>query len=161
MEFTNILIQLFLFLLLFYFGIPINKLYLNKIKFNIIDNYILNSIFYINFFLLLSFFNLNIYELLISYLILISIILISNFKYFFSQIKKFKINFFLFSIIFITLIIISVDISSSITLGWDPQKFWIYKTINFYDNGSIESQERHMDILDLLRMNLALKTLPK
>ena len=139
MEFTNILIQLFLFLILFYFGIPINKLYLNKIKFNIIDNYILNSIFYINFFLLLSFFNLNIYELLISYLILISIILISNFKYFFSQIKKFKINFFLFSIIFITLIIISVDISSSITLGWDPQKFWIYKTINFYDNGSIES----------------------
>ena len=139
MEFINILIQLFLFLILFYFGIPINKLYLNKIKFNIIDNYILNTIFYINFFLLLSFFNLNIYELLFSYLILISIILISNFKYFFSQIKKFKINFFLFSIIFITLIIISVDISNSITLGWDPQKFWIYKTINFYDNGSIES----------------------
>ena len=139
MEFTNILIQLFLFLILFYFGIPVNKLYLNKIRLNIIDNYVLNTIFYINFFLLLSFFNLNIYELLVSYLILISIILILNFKYLFSPIKNLKINFFLFSIIFITLIIISVDISSSITLGWDPQKFWIYKTINFYDSGSIEN----------------------
>ena len=139
MEFTNILIQLFLFLILFYFGIPVNKIYLNKIQLNIIDNYILNTIFYINFILLLSFFNLNIYEMLISYLFLISIILISNFKYFFLLIEKFKINFFLFSITFITLIIISVDISSSITLGWDAQKFWIYKTINFYDNGSIES----------------------
>jgi len=139
MEFTNILIQLFLFLILFYFGIPVNKIYLNKIQLNIIDNYILNTIFYINFFLLLSFFNLNIDELLISYLFLISIIFISNFKYFFLLIEKFKINFFLFSITFITLIIISVDISSSITLGWDSQKFWIYKTINFYNNGSIES----------------------
>ena len=139
MEFTNILIQLFLFLILFYFGIPVNKLYLNKIRLDIVDNYVLNTIFYINFFLLLSFFNLNIDELLISYLFLISIIFISNFKYFFLLIEKFKINFFLFLITFITLIIISVDISSSITLGWDSQKFWIYKTINFYNNGSIES----------------------
>ena len=32
-----------------------------------------------------------------------------------------------------------MDISNQIVLGWDAQKFWFYKTINFYDNGNLES----------------------
>lgn len=145
MEFINILFQLFIFLILFYFGIPISKFNVNNnIRLNFIDNYIINTIFYINFFLLLSFFNFTIYQLLVSYLIFIAILLTLNFKYFFSQIKKLQLNLFLFSITSITLIAISIDISTSLTLGWDSQKFWIYKTINFYDNGSIESL-KHID----------------
>ena len=42
------------------------------------------------------------------------------------------------------MIVISIDISNSIALGWDAQKFWIHKTINFFNNGTIENL-KHLD----------------
>jgi len=145
MEYLNIIIQLFLFFVIFYFGIPVNKfLSTNNIKLNTIDNYTFNIIFYINFFLIISFFNFNITKLIILYFTLLSILIIINIRFFFFEIKRLKIKFFFLSIIFLITVIISVDISNSITLGWDSQKFWIYKTINFFDNGTIESL-RYLD----------------
>ena len=47
-----------------------------------------------------------------------------------------------------------MDISNQIVLGWDAQKFWVYKTINFYDNGNLESLknlDKYLRRLDMLK----------
>ena len=141
MEYINIFIQISLFIILFYFRIPINIISFDAIykKLDIIDSYTFNIILYINLFLFLSFFNLNIYNILIAYFIFLIIFFLFNINNFLAQLKKINNNYFLFIVLFITLMIISVDISNSITLGWDAQKFWIYKTINFFSNGTIEN----------------------
>lgn len=141
MEFINIFIQILLFLILFYFRIPINKINFNAAdkKLDVIDNYTSNIILYINLFLFLSFFNLNIYSILITYFVFFIFLFLLNINNFLFQLKQINKNYFLLIILFITLIAISIDISNSISLGWDAQKFWIYKTINFFSNGTIEN----------------------
>ena len=141
MEYINIFIQISIFIILFYFRIPINKIRFDATykKLDIIDSYTFNIILYINLFLFLSFFNLNIYNILIACFIFFIIFLVFNINNFLAQLKKINNNYFLFIVLFITLMIISVDISNSISLGWDAQKFWIYKTINFFSNGTIEN----------------------
>ena len=141
MELVNIFVQILLFFGIFYFGIPLNKLYpgiiYKKIKF--LDNYLFNIIFYINYILVLSFFNLTINEILIIYLILLIILILLNRKHYLSESIITKSNIGFFSIIFMILFLISTDVANSLTLGWDAQKFWIYKSINFYENGTIEN----------------------
>ena len=141
MEFINIIIQIFLLLSLFYLRIPIDNIYYNSPskKLDVIDNYTFNIIVYINFFLFLSFLNLNIDNILIAFFIFLFFLLTFNITNFLAQLKQVTQNYFLFIILFVTLIVIFIDISNSIALGWDAQKFWIHKTINFFNNGTIES----------------------
>ena len=141
MEFINIIIQILLFLSLFYFRIPIDNIYYNSPskKLDVIDNYTFNIIIYINLFLFLSFLNLNINNILIIFFIFLFFLLTFNITNFLAQLKQITQNYFLFIILLIALIVISIDISNSITLGWDAQKFWIHKTINFFNNGTIEN----------------------
>ena len=58
MEFINIIIQILLFLSLFYFRIPINNVYysLPSKKPDVIDHYTFNIIVYANFFFIFIFF---------------------------------------------------------------------------------------------------------
>ena len=139
MEFINIIFQILLFLSLFYFRIPINNIYFSSPskKPDVIDHYTFNIIVYINFVLFLSFLNLDINNILIISFIFLFFFLTFNINNFLTQLKQITQNYFLFIILFIALIVISIDISNSITLGWDAQKFWIHKTINFYNNGTI------------------------
>ena len=141
MELLNIFIQIFLF---FIFFSIINfsktyKFYKTSFNLNFIENLNYNVIIHINFFLILSFFNLNIDEILKIYFITLFILFFLIIKNGFFDIKDIKQNNINLFILFISFLIIAVDLSSSLTLGWDSQKFWIYKTINFYDGGSIES----------------------
>ena len=83
--------------------------------------------------------NLDINNILINSFIFFFFSYTFNINNFLTQLKQVTQNYFLFIILFIALIVISIDISNSITLGWDAQKIWIHKTINFYNNGTIEN----------------------
>jgi hypothetical protein len=47
-------------------------------------------------------------------------------------------NYFYFFILVI-FFLISIDISYSLTLDWDAQKFWFFKVLNFYNNETIDN----------------------
>ncbi len=138
MELINIFFQISLFFIFFSLGIFIKQSNLgnSKIKINSSENLIFNVIIHINFLLLLSFLNIGINEILIAYFILLFILFVKNYSFYLKDIRK---NYLKLFILFISCVIISVDLSNSLSLGWDSQKFWIYKVINFYDGGTIES----------------------
>ena len=138
MELINIFFQISLFFIFFSLGIFIKQSNLgnSKIKINSSENLIFNVIIHINFLLLLSFLNIGINEILITYFILLFILFVKNYPFYLKDIRKNYLNLF---VLFISCVIISVDLSNSLSLGWDGQKFWIYKVINFYDGGTIES----------------------
>ncbi len=104
-------------------------------------NLTFNAIFQINLILLLSFFNLNLEKIVVIYLSIISIIFIFyiyKWKIFTSYIKK--INYKIFTLSFIC-IVIFLDIAFNLTLSWDADKFWFFKTLNFYNNNSVSNLE--------------------
>ena len=138
MELINIFFQISLFFIFFSLGIFIKQSNLgnSKIKINSSENLIFNVIIHINFLLLLSFLNIGINEILITYFILLFILFVKNYPFYLKDIRKNYLNLF---VLFISCVIISVDLSNSLSLGWDGQKIWIYKAINFYDGGTIES----------------------
>ena len=141
MELLNIFIQIALFFI-FFSTIQFLKIYKFHgvpFKLNFIENLNYNAIIHINFFLILSFFNLNINEILKIYFIALFILFFLTIKNGFFNIKEIKQNNLNLFILLISCLVIAIDLSNSLTLGWDSQKFWIYKTINFYDGGSIES----------------------
>ena len=130
MEFLNIFFQIFLFFI--FFSIinfsKIYKFYNSSFKLNFIENLNYNVIIHINFFLVLSFFNLNINEILKLYFITLFILFFLIIKNGFFDIKDIKQNNINLFILFISCLIIAIDLSNSLTLGWDSQKFWIYKS---------------------------------
>tara|TARA_B100001057_G_scaffold384034_1_gene390408 strand:+ start:2185 stop:3279 length:1095 start_codon:yes stop_codon:yes gene_type:complete len=50
---------------------------------------------------------------------------------------SFKENFYYFVLLFITSIVIFFEVSNNLVLGWDAEKFWIYKTLSFYNENTI------------------------
>ena len=55
----------------------------------------------------------------------------------YKRINWFSSNKILYFVIFFILIVLSIEISVRLTLGWDSQKFRFYKTLNFYNEGTI------------------------
>ncbi len=141
MELLNIFIQMVLFFIFFSTiqFLKIYKFHNVPFKLNFVENLNYNVIIHINFFLILSFFNLNIDEILKIYFITLFILFFLTIKNGFFDIKEIKQNNINLFILLFSCLVIAIDLSNSLTLGWDSQKFWIYKTINFYDGGSIES----------------------
>ena len=141
MEFIFILLQITLFFFIISIKIPFKFQLINvdKKNFNPVDYLILNISIHLNFILILSFLNINISQILICYFIFIILNLLIDIKNLKNHYKEIKNYFFSLTIVFLTLFIISIDVSNLITLGWDAQKFWFYKAINFYDNGNLES----------------------
>ena len=136
-EIFKILIQIGV--ILFIFSIPIlkfNYLNLNKVKsFSFFDEIFFNLIFFINLILILSFFNLNIIFILVITFLLILFSLINNFFLKFSPYKR-KLDLrIVFLLIFF--IIIAFDVAFSLELGWDGQKLWFPKVLNFYQNNNL------------------------
>ena len=97
-----------------------------------------NSIIFLNFILVFSFFNTSLEIIIISYFFYV-------FFLFFIYVYKFKKlvfelnqNFFYFIIFFITSSVIFIEVANNLVIGWDAEKFWIYKTLNFYNGNSVD-----------------------
>ena len=39
--------------------------------------------------------------------------------------------------LFIFVLVFSFDLANNLKLGWDPQNFWFFKTLNFIQGGDI------------------------
>jgi hypothetical protein len=141
MELINILSQLVIFTLFFSIGFPVNKAKFNSANSQIFfsEQLIFNIIVQINLLLILSFLNFSLKIIFSIYLLYLFIFLI----YFFNRnLIKLSIsleNKHLYHFAIFLGLVIFIDIAYSLTLEWDSQKFWIYKTLNFYDNGTIQS----------------------
>jgi len=107
-----------------------NKIYLTSLA----DKNILNILIIGNFLLILSFFNItlsNIIKLFYLYTFF-------SFFIFWKDFKNLNKNFFYYLFFFATIIfILSVDLAYNLTLYWDAQKFWLIKTIHFFNNESL------------------------
>ena len=57
-----------------------------------------------------------------------------NYKTLFFFDKK---NLFYLILLFITSSTIFLEVANNLVIGWDAQKFWIYKMLNFYSGNSI------------------------
>jgi len=133
------LLQILFFSILFtsFFYLPYykvltlkNKIYLTSLA----DKNILNILIIGNFLLILSFFNItlsNIIKLFYLYTFF-------SFFIFWKDFKNLNKNFFYYLFFFATIIfILSVDLAYNLTLYWDAQKFWLIKTIHFFNNESL------------------------
>ena len=137
-ELIFIFFQLFFFLIIFSIGgfnIAKKNYSINNDSF-IYENFSNNIIIQLNLILFLSFLNFSLDQIVYSYLIFIFVLLIYNFKFFIS--KNSFINFEVFFLIFICLIIF-FNISFNLTLSWDAEKFWFDKALNYYNGDSIDN----------------------
>jgi len=141
MELISILLQLTVFVLFFSIGFPINKAQVNNLnnRSKFLEQLIFNIFIQLNLLLVLSFFNISIkliFSIYLSYLLisLVYLIKINSIKSFFIFKNK-LLYYFAYSLC----LVIFIDIAYSLTLEWDSQKFWIYKTLNFYNDGTIQS----------------------
>ena len=154
-------ITLFFFIISIKIPFKFQLINVDKKNFNPVDYLILNISIHLNFILILSFLNINISQILICYFIFIILNFLFNIKNLKNYYKKIKNYFFSITIVFLTLFIISIDVSNLITLGWDAQKFWFYKAINFYDNGNLESLKYLMDMTIHFRKFIVVNFLEK
>ena len=91
------------------------------------ENISFNSIIFLNFILIVSFLNISLTKIIfcyVLYLIFMMIIYLIRFK---TLTISFKENFYYFVLLFITSIVIFFEVSNNLVLGWDAEKFWIYK----------------------------------
>ena len=141
-EFTAILLQFFVFLVfsipsLFIFNKSISKIY----NFSFFENLVFNLLIFFNLILFLSLYKLNLKEIIFSYLVFLLIIYflnLINFKNFKNKIIN-SFNIYYIILIFIICFVIFIDIASDATLSWDAEKFWVHKTLNFYNGYDIEN----------------------
>ena len=137
-ELIFILIQFFIIYFFLSFNICALNKNTSKLKnLSLPENISFNAIIFLNFILIISFLNVNLNKIIfcyVLYLILMMAVYLSKFK---TLIISFKNNFFYLSLFFITSIVIFLEVSNNLVLGWDAEKFWIYKTLNFYNENTI------------------------
>jgi len=138
MEIANIFFQVAIFVLFFSISFPflVSKFDNNL---NYLDQLVFNIIIQINLILFLSFLNVSLKTILIVYFIYLSICVLFQLK----NIIKIKLilkkeNYFYLFLLIICLAL-CLDVSYSLTLGWDAQKFWIPKALNFYNYETIDN----------------------
>ena len=138
MEIINIFYLFFVFIIFFSINLPFSVLRLDN-NFTYIDQLTFNIIIQINLILFLSLLNLPLEKILYVYFSYLTVCFIFHCKNL-NKIKFTKINhnyFYLF--ILIICFFICLDISYSLTLDWDAQKFWFSKVLNFYNNETIDN----------------------
>lgn len=143
-EIFNIFFHLLLILTIFSLqSLLLSKTNILLSKYQFGEKIAFNIVFFCNFILILSFLNFSLIIIIYIYLfflifLLFLIIILKKKILFFNYIKNDIINFkFIFFLMLC--FIIFIDIAFNLTLEWDSQKFWIYKTINFFNNGTIKS----------------------
>ena len=134
-ELLQILFFSFLFTSLFY--LPYykvltlkNKMYLPSLS----DKNIFNILIIGNFLLILSFFDITLSNTIKLFYLYTFVSLFIFWKEF----KNLNKNNFYYLFFFGTIIFfLSVDLAYNLTLYWDAQKFWLPKTIHFFNNESL------------------------
>jgi hypothetical protein len=137
-EFFFILVQFFIIYFLLSFNLCIlNYKNLKIHNLTLPENISFNFIIFLNFILVVSFFNLNLNKIILCYslyLFFLIILYLYRYKTLFITAKN---NFFYFILLFTTSLVIFLEVSNNLIIGWDAQKFWIYKTLNFYNGNTI------------------------
>lgn len=137
-ELFLILFQFFLFIYLYSINIFINFKERTK-QFEYNETLSLNFLLHSNLILILSLFNLNIIEITYLYLVTVFVGYFFFFKNNIANFLKNKSKNIIFLIcLFITSFTIMVEIGSNLSISWDAEGFWLNKTLNFYNNNTIE-----------------------
>ena len=137
-ELFLIILQFFIIYFLLSFNILVASNNNSNLKnFSLPENISFNSIVFINLVLVFSFFNINLNEIILCYLLYLGVLL-SIYIYKGNAIVFLdKKSLFYFLLLFVTSIVIFFEVANNLIIGWDAQKFWIYKTLNFYNDNSI------------------------
>ena len=129
---------LFIFIL---FCTPIiffNGFYLKKYTNNYsnLDKIVLNVVLFFNLLLISLILNLN-YKSLFFFLIILYLALfllnLKNFNY-----KSVKFDYFILIVFFLTFVL-SLDLIHNLALGWDGQKVWGLKALNFFQSNTLSN----------------------
>ena len=135
-ELLLILLQIGFIILLFNYSIydAVDKF---KIKYmNVFEKFSINIIFFINIILFLSLINLNISSIFLITTLISIFCIFKNIKN--KELKMKKDISYVFCFILITFLI-SIDLASSLNLGWDVKYFYYQKTLNFYQNNTLSN----------------------
>ena len=108
-------------------------------NFSFSENISFNSIIFLNFILIVSFFNVNLKKIIIYYFLYLFFLLLIYLYKFKGLVIKLNQNLFYFIILFVTSCVIFIEVANNLVIGWDAQKFWIYKTLNFYNGNTIDN----------------------
>lgn len=130
LEIINIIFCLLIFSI--FTIVPIN-IYNNTIsKKNMpLNIMIFNLAINLNVLLILSFLSFKLSLISKSYLLILFLILILNY----SKITKIiKINFIFLSFLTMAFLVLGIDLSSKLNLGWDAKWFWFIKSIYYFEN---------------------------
>ncbi len=137
-ELFLIIIQFFIIYFVLSFNILIistKKNYLEKLRFS--ENISFNIIIYLNFILIFSFLNINLNLIILSYFAFLAILItIYLVKFKMLSILN-KNNYLYFFLILSTSLVLFFEVANNLVIGWDAQKFWIYKMLNFYNGNTI------------------------
>ena len=108
-----------------------------KIKyFNLFDSMSVNIILLLNLLLFLSLINITLNYLFLIVLLFTILSFVKNFN---TKIFDFiKNKIFIISLLILSFII-SIDLASTIDLGWDAKIFGFFKTLNFYQQNDIQN----------------------
>ena len=135
-EIVLIILQILFIIFIFNFSIyEVTKKM--KIKyFNLFDTMSVNIILLLNLLLFFSLINITL-NYLFSIILLFTIFsFVKNFNTKISDLIKNKI--FIISLLMLSFII-SIDLASTIDLGWDAKIFGFFKTLNFYQQNNIQN----------------------
>ena len=135
-EIALIILQILFIIFIFNFFIyeATNK---TQIKyFKIFDTMSLNIIFLLNLLLFLSLLNITLNYIFTIVLLLTILSFIRSFAVKISEIIKNKI--FIISLLILSFVI-SIDLASTIDLGYDAKIFGFFKTLNFYQDNSVDN----------------------
>ena len=140
-EILLILFQFFLIFFLLSFNIfVLNIKNYKAYGFNFFSkNISFNIIIFLNFILIASFLNIGLNKIIYIYLFYVLILVLINITKFKSFLYTNKNYFFNSTILFISSIIIFFEIANNLVLGWDTQRVWVYKALNFYNGFSIDN----------------------
>ena len=140
-EIFYIILQVCIFFIIFSVTpVSLNNKVFNSSHLLLSENIVLNFILHSNYILILCVLNLNINEIGIIYLISVLVIYVLFFKNHFKKKQLFKKNnLYEFIVIFIVSSVIFFDVGNKLILSWDAQKFWLDKSLNFYNEFSIDN----------------------
>ena len=137
-EILNILLQIFIFLIIFSFPFTKrslnNTLKLKNIKLELIDSHVINIIIFSYLCLIVSFLDIDLKLFFKIYFSITLLFVLLNIKFFYDQIKK--NDFIKFVFFFLVILSIFIFIAQNLKLEWDGH-VWISKAIIFFNNQQI------------------------
>ena len=140
-ELSFLILQVLIFFIFFWINPLIQNIKEpNQNSLSLSENISFNFIIHSNYILILCILNFNLKEMIIVYLLSIFVIYLFFLKKNFLKIKALKeVYIFEFIILYFISLVIFIDISNKLILSWDAEKFWLSKTLNFYNEFSIDN----------------------